>query len=121
MTTTARRIVSALCALVVFVLLFAITADAQQAKLENPLDPAFSTVSGFIAGFLRAVVMISMPIITLFIVYSGFLFVTARGNQEQISRARKNFFWVIIGAILILGAWVLATLIGGTVTQLVGS
>ncbi len=103
-----------------FTLIFLACGVEAQATLENPLNPAFSTVSGFIAGFLRAIVVVSMPIITLFIVYSGFLFVTARGDTEQIKKARNNFFWVIIGAILILGAWVLATLIGGTVTQLVG-
>ena len=105
-----------------FVLYFLIwTAGAEaQARLENPLNPAYSNISGFVEGVLRAVVMIALPIVTFFIVYAGFLYVSARGNATQLEKAHKNLLYVIIGAILILGAWVLATLIGGTVTQIVG-
>ncbi|MBI4087776.1 hypothetical protein HY418_00110, partial [Candidatus Kaiserbacteria bacterium] len=45
----------------------------------------------------------------------------ARGNEQALSKAKQNFIYVIIGALLILGAWLIATLIGGTVTQLVSN
>ncbi len=91
-----------------------------QGGLENPLNPQFSSVPAFIAGALKVLVIVALPIITLFIVLAGFMFVFARGNEQKISEARKNFVYVIIGALLILGAWLIATLIGGTVTQLIG-
>ncbi len=91
-------------------------AHAQGGGLENPVR--FGTIPEFIAGALEAMVMISLPILTFFIVYSGFLFVSARGNASKLETARNNFVYVIIGAVLILGAWVLATLISGTVKQL---
>lgn len=90
-------------------------ADAQ---LQNPLNPAFSSIPNFVAGALKVMVMVALPIISLFIVYSGFLFVKAQGNSEALGKARQNFVYVVLGSILILGAWVIATLIGGTVTQL---
>lgn len=93
----------------------AATAVSAQ-TLQNPLQ--FNDIAGFIAGALKALVMVALPIISLFIVYAGFLFVAAQGNTEKLAAARNNFFYVVIGAILILGAWVIATLIGGTVTQL---
>ena len=89
-----------------------------QKCLQNPLR--FPSIETFIQGVLQAIVMIALPIITVFFVYAGFLFISARGNAETIKRARTNFMYVIIGAALILGAWVLATLIGGTVSQLLG-
>ena len=85
-------------------------------SLQNPLQ--YSGIAEFIAGALKVMVQVALPIISLFVVYSGFLFVSAQGNTEKLATARNNFFYVIIGAILILGAWVIATLIGGTVTQL---
>ncbi len=85
--------------------------------LQNPLN--FNDIQSFIAGALKVLVIVALPIITLFIVISGFMFVLARGNESKLTEAKKNFVYVIIGALLILGAWVLATLIGGTVTQLV--
>jgi hypothetical protein len=94
-------------------------ALAQSQTLNNPASvPNFQ---GFIQAFLMAVVEISLPILTLFIVYSGFLFVTARGNSDQLKRAKENFLYVMVGAILILGAWVLATLIASTATQVLGT
>lgn len=72
----------------------------------------------FIAGALKALALIALPIITLFLVYSGFLFIWAQGNKDKLDDAKRNFMYVIIGALLILGAWILATLIAGTVSQL---
>lgn len=99
-------------------LLFVPFADAQEIALKNPLNSNFSSIPAFIAGALKALALIALPIITLFFVISGFLFLTAQGNQEQLKKAKNNFLYVVIGALLILGAWIIATLIAGTVSQL---
>ena len=93
-------------------------AYAQSSGLQNPLK--FNDIQSFIAGALKTLVVVALPIITLFIVISGFMFVAALGKPDKLSKAKENFVYVIIGALLILGAWVLATLIGGTVSQIVG-
>lgn len=104
-----------------FVAVFAFaTLVHAQTGLQNPLNSNFSTIPAFIAGALKVLVIVALPIITLFLVVSGFMFVFARGNSSKLDEAKKNFVYVILGALLILGAWVIATLIGGTVTQLVG-
>jgi hypothetical protein len=106
------------CSLVVLVLCAPALVTA--ASLDNPL-PNFPTVAKFVEGVLKAIVYVAMPIIALFIVYAGFKYVLARGSPDKLTEAHKNFVYVVIGALLILGAWVLATLIGGTVSQLVGT
>ena len=93
-------------------------AFAAAGELNSPLNPSISSIPAFISTALKVLVMVALPIISLFIVYSGFMFVIARGNESMLSEAKKNFFFVIVGSILILGAWVIATLIGGTVAQL---
>lgn len=104
------------------VVLFAFEAyAATPTGLQNPLNSNFNSVPAFIAGALKALALIALPIISLFFVISGFLFVTARGNQEKLQTAKRNFMYVIIGAILILGAWIIATMIAGTVSQIAGS
>lgn len=97
--------------------LFAADIAAAQAQLQNPL--AVQGVADFVALVLKVMVMIALPIISFFIVYSGFLFITAQGNEEKLSKAKANLVYVIIGSALILGAWVIATLIGGTVSQII--
>lgn len=96
--------------------MFALPVLAAEEGLQNPLK--FPNIQKFVEGVLQAIVMIALPIITIFIVYAGFLFIAARGNESKLSNAKNNFQYVIIGTIMILSAWVLATLIGGTVTQL---
>ena len=86
--------------------------------LCNPLS--FKTVQAFVEGALKVLVMIALPIIGFFIVFSGFQFILAQGNEGKLKNAKQNFVYVIIGAALVLGAWVLATLLGATVSQLVG-
>ncbi len=87
---------------------------------DNPL-PNFPTVAKFVEGVLKAIVYVALPLIALAIVWAGFKYVLARGSESAITEAHKNFTYVIIGSLLILGAWVLATLIGGTVTQLLAT
>lgn len=120
---TAKQALLSLLLSVVFFFLtisFVHAADCTTG-LCNPLNSSFSTIPTFIAGALKVLVIVALPIITLFLVVSGFMFVFARGNSSKLEDAKKNFVYVIIGALLILGAWVIATLIGGTVTQLVGN
>jgi len=57
--------------------------------LENPLNSSFSTIPAFIAGALKVLVMVALPIITLFLVISGFMFVLARGNSSKLEEAKK--------------------------------
>jgi hypothetical protein len=107
-------------ALVFLVITLAFTAHAAEGGIVSPLKPEVSSIPGFIEAALKALVLIALPILTLFIVYSGFLFIAARGNSSKLEEAKRNFMYVIIGALLILGAWVVATLVGGTINQLTG-
>lgn len=90
------------------------------AAFNNPLQSNLSTVAGFTEAFLRAVVYILFPIAVVFIVYSGFLFVSAQGNSEELAKAKRNFYWTVIGVGLLLGAWALAVLIKGTIDPILG-
>lgn len=89
------------------------TLPAWQITVQH-IAKALKILPQLIAGFLKAIVMVAMPIISLAIVYSGFLFVSAAGNQNELAIAKRSFFYVMTGAVLILGAWVLANLIGDT-------
>lgn len=86
-------------------------------KVENPL-PKVDSLNGLIKSLLNLVVMIGIPIVTLAIIYVGFLFVLAQGNSEKLKAAKQALLTTLIGAALILGSWVLAQAINETVKQL---
>ena len=91
------------------------------AAFDNPLKSDYRSIAGFTEGFLKAVVFILFPIAVVFVVYSGFLFISAQGNSDDLSKAKRNFFWTIIGVGLLLGAWALAALIKGTIDPILGA
>ena len=86
-------------------------------KLENPLQ-SINPISEFLNAMLGALVIIATPIVVLMLVYSGFLFVSAQGNPEKLATAKKAIMWTIIGAVVVLGASVLASAIEGTVDNI---
>ena len=86
----------------------------ESAKIENPLDNT-STFYGLILKIADIVFLIGVPIAVIFIIYSGLLFVTARGNEEKLKTAKRTFWWAILGTAILLGAKVLALAIEATV------
>jgi hypothetical protein len=90
--------------------------DSTAGTLENPIQA--DNVIDLIKNILEGVIKIGMPIIALMLVYSGFLFVMARGNKGELETAKRNFMYVVIGAAILLGSWAIAQLISETVLQL---
>lgn len=107
---------------IVFVVFFISASLAHaQGSLVNPLAGAgHNNITDFVAGALKVLVKIALPVVAFFLVLAGFQYITAQGNASKISDAHRNFTFVVIGGILLLGAWVAATMIGGTVSQVVG-
>lgn len=84
-------------------------------ELENPLN--FDNFVDFLSAILGIVVIIAVPIVIFFIVYAGFLYVTAQGNSEQVGKATRALTYAIIGGLLILGAEALAGIIENVVDE----
>ncbi len=90
-----------------------------QFHLENPLgNNGPSNLEGFIAKILDVIILIAIPIVTFFIIYSGLLFVMAAGNSEKLSKAKTTLMYTLIGAALLLGAKVLALAIESTLKDI---
>jgi len=87
-------------------------------QIQNPLNSNLSTVPAFMAAILDIVVKIGAPIAVLMVVYSGFLFVTARGSDEGLTKAKKALVWTIIGTMILLGAQIIANVISTTIDEI---
>ncbi len=90
-----------------------------QGKLENPLGAEGpESIPAFIHSVLEGVVTIGIPIVALAVIYSGFLFVAARGKPEAITHAKDALLYTLIGAALLLGAWAIANLMVDVIKNL---
>ena len=85
-------------------------------QLTNPI--AAKSIQEFMLKLLEGVIKIGIPIIVLAVIYSGFLFVKARGNPEEITKAKDALLYTLIGSAILLGALAIATLIKETVVGL---
>src|SRR3990167_2089983 len=80
----------------------------------NPLGNTAVDIPGFIRILLTNAIRIGFPVVALAIIYCGFLFVAARGNEEKITKAKDALVYTLIGAAILLGSWAIAQLIQST-------
>ncbi len=87
------------------------------AQLKNPV--AADSIEQLLVKIIDAAIVILMPFVVLAIIYSGFMFLIARGNKEALSKAKTNFVWVVIGVAVLLGAKIISAMLQSTVGQIV--
>jgi len=92
------------------------SAAIAYAQIQNPIS------SGSFAELIKRIAQEIRPIAitfsVVFIIYSGFLFVTASGNQEKLKSAKTTFTWTIVGTAIVVGASLLAEVVINTIRNL---
>jgi len=87
-------------------------------SFENPIKKR--SLEEVVAAILDFVTQVGAVIAVLFMVYAGALFVFARGNETELQKAKQAFLWTLIGALIVLGAFVLGEVIKNTAAELRG-
>ncbi len=87
----------------------------QNVSIVNPLK--INSLEDLLVAILNILIVLAAPIVVFFIIYAGFLYVTARGNAAQVEQATRALTYAIIGGVLIIGAVAIAEI----VKNLVGS
>jgi hypothetical protein len=71
---------------------------------QTSVNPIIQTVIQVALSFLGVIFLILM-------IYGGFLWMTASGNEEKVSKARKILTAAIIGLIIVIGAYAITELV----------
>jgi len=87
--------------------------------IQNPLGENNNDVQALLIKIMNLVATVGAIIVVFFIIYSGFKFVTARGNPAEVSKAKDIFFATIIGGAILLGADIIANIVVNTVNSTV--
>jgi type IV secretory pathway VirB2 component (pilin) len=123
MHNTKKRIIAFF--LSVFVLsIFAVPAYLNAQAITPPKDTDFglteftdvglgqsTDLKGFIANAINIVLGFLGIIAVLFIIYAGFKWMTAAGNEEQVGEARKMLVQAVVGLIIIFMAWAIGAFV----------
>ena len=104
--------------LVVPNIIFAQTAIPTK-EFPNPFGSGITTLPKFIEEITNNVILpVGAVVVVIMIIYAGFRFVTAQGNENNITDAKRAFMYAVIGALILLGSWVIANSIRGTICLL---
>lgn len=67
-----------------------------------------ATIEEKIAVVINMIFSLLGVIFLIFIIYSGYLWATAGGNEDKVRKAKDNIYRTIIGLIIILGAYAIS-------------
>lgn len=75
----------------------------------------YGSAMGTLAGWTNFALPFVSIIAIIAIIYAGFLYLTAFGNEEQTGKAKKIIIWVVVGIVIIISAYALVnTVISGS-------
>jgi hypothetical protein len=78
-------------------------------------DNVGSTFEGIIIFFLRWLLGLAGGLAVLFVVISGFLYVTSAGNEQRAEKGKKALIAAVIGFSITILAWVILRVVELTV------
>lgn len=89
--------------------------------IDNPLsDKSANSIPAVLKIVFNDLVLpIGAMVAVIYIMYAGFMMVTARGNTKQIDEAKSAFFNAAIGTAILLGAWAISQAIATTINNIV--
>ncbi len=90
--------------------------------LPNPLAGGVDSIQALLVLVLNNIVLpIGSIVVVIMIIYSGFLFVTARGSEDKIDTAKHVLKYVVIGTAILFGSVIISSVIGNTLCQIAPS
>lgn len=103
------------CALPCATLFLPAIAFAQ--KLNMP-SPSWGTMDDFILTIITIVQTLALGAAILWLIFAGFMFVAARGDETAMSDARKRFLIALVILVVLLGLKVTWVFLQGTYAAL---
>ncbi len=118
-----KYLIKILCSLAIFLFLFSpvfiFAVDANlSTTIKNPLKS--ENVNQILLDVMNLVAKIGGVLVVLFIIYSGYKFVTAGESDQNRDKAKNIFYATVIGGAILLGADIIANIIIGTVKSTAG-
>jgi amino acid transporter len=92
-----------------------VEANTSSPVFKNPFGAKNNDdIWAFVLAIVDFILNVALAVVVLFMIYAGFMFITAQGKEEALNIAKKNLWGAVIGALLIMGAKALAFAICNT-------
>lgn len=98
--------------------------DQSQTKLQGFGDQIYgqgqaashSNLAAIIGGIVKAAIGTLGIIFVVLIVYAGFLWMTARGEEDKVTKAKDTIQRSVIGLVIVIAAYAIASFVISRVT-----
>ncbi|MFA5124885.1 MAG: hypothetical protein WC473_03660 [Patescibacteria group bacterium] len=64
-----------------------------------------------VGGVVQAVLGILGTLLVLLLIYAGFIWMTAQGNEKKVDEAKKMIYNAVIGLAIVAGAWAITSFV----------
>jgi len=92
-----------------------LAADPSVIKLDNPLTIQTDSPAVLIGYVIQAVLGIVGGVALVMMVYGGFQWLTAAGNEEKVKGGTQTMLWSAIGLILVFSSYIIAKTVLGVI------
>ena len=83
---------------------------------KNPLKA--DSIIKLLEGLLNVVLQLAVPVVVIFFMWSGFLYIKAQGNPKALADAHTAFLYTTIGTAILFGAFALGKIVQATIETL---
>ena len=89
------------------------------ANIQNPIKAGDDLMSVLTALLNNVVMPIAAVAVVVWIVWAGFSYVLAQGNEVKIQKAHQRLLWSLVGAGILLGAAGISLVVQKTIEALI--
>lgn len=93
------------------------TMSGNLPKVFTPSDDATSSIVSRVSGIVGFLLSFIGLVFLILIIYSGVLWMTASGNEQQIQKSKNIMIWSIIGIISIFASFAIVQFVGNQSTR----
>lgn len=86
--------------------------------IKNPLAGNGNLVTLFNSVIDNVLLPLGAVLAVIFLILTGFKFVTAQGNEDKLGEAKRMLLYTVIGTAILLGARVLGGVVSTTISSL---
>ncbi|OGE37858.1 hypothetical protein A3B45_02745 [Candidatus Daviesbacteria bacterium RIFCSPLOWO2_01_FULL_39_12] len=72
------------------------------------LKPTFNNLASFLSALYQVAIFIAAFLAFYWLVWGTYQYIMARGNKEDLAKARSRIIWAIVGLLMVLLAYTLA-------------
>jgi hypothetical protein len=90
--------------------------SVQVVKLENPLGPGRTDWRYFFGDLIKGVMGIVGSIALSVFIAGGFMWITAAGNEEKVSKGTQAMLWATIGILVIFSSYAILSMVLSGIT-----